>query len=318
LSALLEVDHLQVHFPVRRGVLIARTVGRVHAVDDVSFALGEGETLGIVGESGCGKSTLIRALMRLVDATGGSILFRGADITSAGRRELGPVRRELQMVFQDPQASLNPRKRVGQIVGLPLRLRGVRDVEPRSRELLKRVGLNPEHLNRFPHEFSGGQRQRIGIARALALRPKFILADEPVSALDVSIQSQVLNLLTELQEEFGLTYLFIAHDLSVVEYISDRVGVVYLGKLVELATAEDLYADPRMPYTQALLSAIPEVGVANRRERIVLHGDLPSPLNPPSGCPFRTRCWLAQDVCAEITPPLREVRPRHWAACHFA
>ena len=249
--------HLQVHFPVRSGLLVSRTVGRVHAVDDVSFALQEGETLGIVGESGCGKSTLIRALMRLVDATGGSIRFRGVDITDAGRRELAPVRRELQMVFQDPQASLNPRKRVGQIVGLPLRLRGVSDVEQRSRELLARVGLNPEHLNRFPHEFSGGQRQRIGIARALAAEPKAILLDEPVSALDVSIQAQVVNLLEELQDEFGLSYVFVAHDLSVVRHVSDRIVVMYLGKIVEVSPAEELYDKPIHPYTVGLLGAIP-------------------------------------------------------------
>ncbi|WP_270041575.1 ABC transporter ATP-binding protein [Solirubrobacter ginsenosidimutans] len=318
MSALLEVDHLQVHFPVRRGVLIARTVGRVHAVDDVSFVLEEGETLGIVGESGCGKSTLIRALMRLVDATGGSIRFRGADITSAGRRELGPVRRELQMVFQDPQASLNPRKRVGQIVGLPLRLRGVRDVEQRSRELLKRVGLNPEHLNRFPHEFSGGQRQRIGIARALAAEPKAILLDEPVSALDVSIQAQVVNLLEELQDEFGLSYVFVAHDLSVVRHVSDRIVVMYLGKIVEVSPAVELYDKPIHPYTLGLLGAIPipDPRENRARSRPVVEGEPPSPINPPPGCRFHTRCPHATEICRSVEPPLTAYANGHLAACH--
>jgi peptide/nickel transport system ATP-binding protein len=318
MSALLEVDHLQVHFPVRAGVLVARTVGRVHAVDDVSFALQEGETLGIVGESGCGKSTLIRALMRLVETTAGSIHFRGRDITTAGRRELGPVRRELQMVFQDPQASLNPRKRVGQIVGLPLRLRGVPDVEKRSRELLARVGLNPEHLNRFPHEFSGGQRQRIGIARALAADPKAILLDEPVSALDVSIQAQVVNLLEELQDEFGLSYVFVAHDLSVVRHVSDRIVVMYLGKIVEVSPAEELYDKPIHPYTVGLLGAIPipDPRENRSRRRPVVEGEPPSPINPPPGCRFHTRCPHATEICRSVEPPLTEYGNAHLAACH--
>jgi oligopeptide/dipeptide ABC transporter ATP-binding protein len=318
MSALLEVDHLQVHFPVRAGLLVTRTVGRVHAVDDVSFALQEGETLGIVGESGCGKSTLIRALMRLVDSSGGSIRFRGRDITAAGRRELAPVRRELQMVFQDPQASLNPRKRVGQIVGLPLRLRGVSDVDRRARELLARVGLNPEHLNRFPHEFSGGQRQRIGIARALAADPKVILLDEPVSALDVSIQAQVVNLLEELQDELGLSYVFVAHDLSVVRHVSDRIVVMYLGKIVEVSPAEELYDKPIHPYTVGLLGAIPipDPRENRARSRAVVEGEPPSPINPPPGCRFHTRCPFATEVCRTVEPPLTTYANGHLAACH--
>jgi len=318
MSALLEVEHLQVHFPVRSGLLLSRTVGRVHAVDDVSFTLQEGETLGIVGESGCGKSTLIRALMRLVDSTSGSIHFRGRDITTAGRRELGPVRRELQMVFQDPQASLNPRKRVGQIVGLPLKLRGVADVEQRSRELLARVGLNPEHLNRFPHEFSGGQRQRIGIARALAAEPKAILLDEPVSALDVSIQAQVVNLLEDLQDEFGLSYVFVAHDLSVVRHVSDRIVVMYLGKIVEVSPAEELYDKPIHPYTVALMGAIPipDPRENRARPRAVVEGEPPSPIDPPPGCRFHTRCPHATEICRNVEPPLTAYPNGHLAACH--
>jgi oligopeptide/dipeptide ABC transporter ATP-binding protein len=318
MSALLEVDHLQVHFPVRSGLIIARTVGRVHAVDDVSFTLQEGETLGIVGESGCGKSTLIRALMRLVDSSGGSIHFRGVDITTARKRELATVRRELQMVFQDPQASLNPRKRVGQIVGLPLKLRGVGDVERRSRELLARVGLNPEHLNRFPHEFSGGQRQRIGIARALAADPKAILLDEPVSALDVSIQAQVVNLLEELQDEFGLSYLFVAHDLSVVRHVSDRIVVMYLGKIVEVSPAEELYDKPIHPYTTGLLGAIPipDPRQNRARPRTVVEGEPPSPISPPPGCRFHTRCPYATEICRAVEPPLTTYANGHLAACH--
>jgi len=318
MSALLEVEHLQVHFPVRSGLLLSRTVGRVHAVDDVSFTLQEGETLGIVGESGCGKSTLIRALMRLVDSTSGSIHFRGRDITTAGRRELGPVRRELQMVFQDPQASLNPRKRVGQIVGLPLKLRGVADVEQRSRELLARVGLNPEHLNRFPHEFSGGQRQRIGIARALAAEPKAILLDEPVSALDVSIQAQVVNLLEDLQDEFGLSYVFVAHDLSVVRHVSDRIVVMYLGKIVEVSPAEELYDKPIHPYTVALMGAIPipDPRENRARSRAVVEGEPPSPIDPPPGCRFHTRCPHATEICRNVEPPLTAYPNGHLAACH--
>ena len=319
-GTLLNVEHLVVHFPVRGGLFVARTVARVHAVDDISFELREGETLGIVGESGCGKSTLVRTLARLVDATDGAIEYRGRNITAAGRRELGDFRRELQMVFQDPQSSLNPRKRVGQIVGTPLRLRGMprAQVDERARELLARVGLNPEHLNRFPHEFSGGQRQRIGIARALAAEPRLIMLDEPVSALDVSIQAQVVNLLEDLQDELGLSYIFVAHDLSVVRHVSDRVAVMYLGKVVEMSPSEELYDKPIHPYTVALLSAIP---IADPREnrarpRQVVEGEPPSPIDPPPGCRFHTRCPYATDICSRVEPPLAEYPNGHLAACH--
>ncbi len=319
-TPLLEVEHLQVLFPIRRGLAVSRRAGHVHAVDDVTFRLGEGETLGVVGESGCGKTTLARCLMRLVDATAGTIRFRGRDITRAGRRELAPVRREMQMVFQDPQASLNPRKRVGQIVGRPLRLVGVPrgQVEPRVRELLERVGLNPEHINRFPHEFSGGQRQRIGVARALAVEPALIMLDEPVSALDVSIQAQVVNLLDDLQDDLGLSYVFVAHDLSVVRHVSDRIAVMYLGKLVEVSPGEELYTKPIHPYTAALLAAIPipDPHRNRARERVVVAGEPPNPADPPSGCRFRTRCPRATDVCAEVEPPLTGYAGGHLAACH--
>jgi oligopeptide/dipeptide ABC transporter ATP-binding protein len=319
-SPLLEVEHLKVYFPIKSGLLVNRTVEHVHAVDDVSLTLTEGETLGIVGESGCGKSTLIRAIVRLHPSTDGAIRFRGDDITTAGRRRLQPVRHEMQMVFQDPQASLNPRKRVAQIIATPLRARGVpRDQrEARSRELVAQVGLNPEHLNRFPHEFSGGQRQRIGIARALAVEPRLILLDEPVSALDVSIQAQVINLLEELQETLGLTYVFVAHDLSVVRHVSDRVAVMYLGKVVELSIADELYTKPIHPYTSALLAAIPipDPRENRARKRIVLGGEPPNPINPPSGCRFHTRCPHATDVCRELEPPLAEYPGGHLAACH--
>ncbi len=319
-GALLEVSHLQVLFPVRAGVLVQRTIGHVHAVDDVSFELEAGETLGVVGESGCGKSTLIRALMRLVDSTGGTLRFHGRDITKASRRELRPVRRELQMVFQDPQSSLNPRKRVGQIVGVPLRLRGLPggDVDKRAQELLKRVGLNPEHLNRFPHEFSGGQRQRIGIARALAAEPRVIMLDEPVSALDVSIQAQVVNLLEDLQDEFSLSYIFVAHDLSVVRHVSDRIVVMYLGKIAEVSPSEELYDKPIHPYTQALLSAIPIADPKENRARTrtVVEGEPPSPINPPPACRFHTRCPHATEICRTVEPPLAQYANGHLAACH--
>ncbi|MDQ2801700.1 MAG: dipeptide ABC transporter ATP-binding protein [Pseudomonadota bacterium] len=319
-EALLELRHIRTHFPVRSGLLGRRTEW-VKAVDDVSFAIRRGETFGLVGESGCGKTTLARSILRLERPRSGQVLFEGEDVLTASAGRLKTLRQDMQVIFQDPQGSLDPRMKIHQIIAEGLVVQGTMSrAERRARveQLVERVGLRQEHLDRYPHEFSGGQRQRIGIARALALHPKFVLADEPVSALDVSVQSQVLNLLAELQQEFGLTYLFIAHDLAVIEYISDRVGVMYLGKLVELASAEDLYADPRMPYTQALLSAIPGTQEATGRERIILQGDVPSPLHPPSGCPFRTRCWMAQGVCAEIVPPLREVRPNHWAACHFA
>jgi oligopeptide/dipeptide ABC transporter ATP-binding protein len=316
---LVAVESLKKYFPIRKGVL-AREVGRVHAVDDVTFSVREGETLGLVGESGCGKSTLGRTIVRLLEPTDGSVVFQGRDISGLGRRALRPLRRQMQMVFQDPYASLNPRKRVGSIIGAPLKIHGVERSKRRERvqELLQTVGLSPEHYNRFPHEFSGGQRQRIGIARALALRPKLIVADEPVSALDVSIQSQMLNLLDDLQQELQLTYIFIAHDLGVVRHVSNRIAVMYLGKLVELSPAEELYQRPIMPYTEALLSAvpIPDPDLSAQRERIVLPGDVPSPINPPSGCRFHPRCRYMTDICREVEPPLTDYGHGHLAACH--
>jgi oligopeptide/dipeptide ABC transporter ATP-binding protein len=317
---LLEVEHLRVLFPVKSGAVIARTVGHVHAVDDVSFELREGETLGIVGESGCGKTTLIRTLVRLIDATDGSIRFRGDDITKVGRKELEPIRRQMQMVFQDPQSSLNPRKRVGQIIATPLRIRNVpkERVEAETRTLLEKVGLHPEHVNRFPHEFSGGQRQRIGIARALALDPKLMMLDEPVSALDVSIQAQVINLLDELQDELHLSYVFVAHDLSVVRHVSDRIVVMYLGKLVEVSPAEELYHKPIHPYTSALLGAIPipDPNENRARERPIVGGEPPNPIAPPPGCRFHTRCPRATEICRTVEPQLTEYPGGHLAACH--
>jgi oligopeptide/dipeptide ABC transporter ATP-binding protein len=317
---LLEVEHLEVHFPIRAGVLFSHKVGEVQAVSDVTFELGERETVGIVGESGCGKTTLIRTLMRLQDPTGGSLRFRGLDITKAGRREMAPVRRQMQMVFQDPQASLNPRKRVAQIIATPLTLRGVnaQQLESESRALLARVGLAPEHMGRFPHEFSGGQRQRIGIARALAMNPQVIMLDEPVSALDVSVQAQVINLLEEIQDEFGLSYVFVAHDLSVVRHVSDRIIVMYLGKIVEVSPAQELYDKPIHPYTSALLSAIPipDPHENQARTRPVVSGEPPNPIAPPSGCRFHTRCPHATDICSAAEPPLTEYGDGHLAACH--
>src|SRR5436309_1385967 len=316
---LVEVRSLKKYFPIRKG-LLQREVGRVHAVDDVTFSVREGETLGLVGESGCGKSTLGRTIVRLLEPTEGAVLFQGKDISKIGTRSLRPLRREMQMIFQDPYASLNPRRRVGSIIDTPLKIHGVDKSERRHRvqELLEKVGLSPEHYNRFPHEFSGGQRQRIGVARALALNPKLIVADEPVSALDVSIQSQMLNLLDDLQEEFNLTYIFIAHDLGVVRHVSDRIAVMYLGKLVELSPAEELYERPIMPYTEALLSAvpIPDPDLSDQRERIVLEGDVPSPINPPSGCRFHPRCRYMTEVCVQIEPPLADYGNGHLAACH--
>jgi peptide/nickel transport system ATP-binding protein len=308
------------HFPVSGGLLRGQVV---HAVDGVSLEVRAGETLGVVGESGCGKSTLARCLVRLSDVTSGTIEFDGRDITTLSRRRLRPIRRGLQLVFQDPYASLNPRSRAGDIVAEPLRIHSYGDAaatRERVERLFEVVGLSRQHLDRYPHEFSGGQRQRIGLARALAMNPKLIVADEPVSALDVSIQAQVLNLFADLQDEYGLTYVFIAHDLGVIRHVSDRIAVMYLGEIVELAAAERVYATPTHPYTEALLSALPDIDdgtVAPRRERIVLTGDAPSPIDKPSGCAFHTRCRYAKDVCRTERPPLAEVSPGVLAACHF-
>jgi len=316
---LLSAREVKKHFPIKEGTLIQREVARVHAVDGVSLDLFGGETVGLVGESGCGKSTFGRCVIRLYDLTEGTVTFDGHDITTLSRKQMRPLRREIQMVFQDPYASLNPRKRVGQIISDPMRIHHIGgDTKRKTQELLERVGLSPEHYNRYPHEFSGGQRQRIGVARALALNPKLIVADEPVSALDVSIQAQVVNLLDDLQDEFDLTYLFIAHDLAVVRHVSDRIAVMYLGKIVEVSPAEELYRRPIHPYTEALLSAvpIPDPELASQRERIVLEGDVPSPITPPSGCRFHPRCRYATEICATDDPPLIDHGDGHVAACH--
>ena len=320
---LLVVEDLTKYFPITRGIIFQKETASVKAVDGISFALGRGETLGIVGESGCGKSTLVRCILKLLEPTAGRIVFEGRDITKLSRRDMRPFRRDMMMVFQDPYASLNARKRVGFIVAEPLELHGIGTAAERKRrvqELLEIVGLNPEHYNRFPHEFSGGQRQRIGVARALAINPKLIFCDEPVSALDVSVQAQILNLLKDLQREFGLSYVFIAHDLNVVRHISDRVMVMYLGKAAEVAPREELYANPKHPYTGALLSAvpIPNPTLGRLRTPILLEGDVPNPINPPSACNFHPRCpKFHEGHCDVEPPPLETVGPEHLVACHY-
>ena len=318
---LLQVEDLKMHFPITKGIIFQKQVGAIKAVDGLSFDLFKGETLGLVGESGCGKSTTGRAILQLYRPTAGSVRFEGIELTQTKGEDLRKMRRRMQMIFQDPYASLNPRMTVGSIIGEPLEVHGIgknkAERQQRVQELLQIVGLNPYFVNRYPHEFSGGQRQRIGVARALAVNPSFIVCDEPISALDVSIQAQIINLLEDLQEELGLTYLFIAHDLSVVRHIADRIAVMYLGKMVELATRDDLYEDPKHPYTQALLSAvpIPDPVIESTRKRIILEGDVPSPADPPRGCNFSTRCPRVMDICREKDPEFKDYGAGHYAAC---
>jgi oligopeptide transport system ATP-binding protein len=322
-GTLLDVKNLKMYFPITQGIIIQRHIGDIKAVDDISFAINKGETMGLVGESGCGKSTTGRAILQLYRPTGGNVIFEGQDLTLLKGEALRRMRRQMQMIFQDPYASLNPRMTVGNIIGEPLEVHNIHSSKAERRErvqeLLKVVGLNPYFVNRYPHEFSGGQRQRIGVARALAVNPEFIVCDEPISALDVSIQAQIINMLEDLQGEFGLTYLFIAHDLSVVRHISDRIAVMYLGKLAELAERDELYDNPLHPYTQALLSAvpIPDPVIEEKRQRIILEGDVPSPASPPKGCNFCTRCPRVMDVCHEVDPEFRDLGGGHWVACHL-
>jgi peptide/nickel transport system ATP-binding protein len=318
-TPLLDVKHLKKHFPIKGGVF-SKTIGYVYAVDDINFTLGKGETLGLVGESGCGKSTTGRTILRLIEPTDGAIYFEGQNITGLDKSAMRALRREMQIIFQDPYASLNPRMTVGSIIGEPLEIHKIArgsEKEERVASLLQKVGLRAEDMRKYPHEFSGGQRQRIGIARALALNPKLIVCDEPVSALDVSIQAQVINLLEDLQAEFGLSYLFIAHNLNVVEHISNRVAVMYLGQIVELASDEALYKNPQHPYTEALLSAVPIPDPTVKKKRIILEGDVPSPINPPTGCHFHTRCMYKEKICEEVEPEFKDIGGGHWVACHF-
>jgi oligopeptide transport system ATP-binding protein len=318
-EALLEVKNLKKYFPIKGGVF-SKTIGYVYAVDDISFTLNKGETLGLVGESGCGKSTTGRAVLRLIEPTDGEVRFENQEITRLDKGDMRALRREMQIIFQDPYASLNPRMTVGSIIGEPLEIHKIArgaEKEERVASLLQKVGLRAEDMRKYPHEFSGGQRQRIGIARALALNPKLIVCDEPVSALDVSIQAQVINLLDDLQKDLGLSYLFIAHNLHVVEHISDRVAVMYLGKIVELASDTELYANPQHPYTEALLSAVPIPDPTVKKKRIILEGDVPSPINPPSGCHFHTRCPYKEKICEEVEPEFKDIGGGHWVACHL-